>query len=468
MRPYPKVSVYIINYNYAPYVEQAIESVLRQTFQDFEILVIDDGSTDGSRNIIEKYATHDKVMVTFQEHKGLNRTNNVALERSKGEYIVRLDADDYLDEHALEIMSNALDRRPNVGLVFPDYFLVDEEGQVLDMIRRHDFDDVTQFDQPAHGACTMIRRSNLLTLDGYDEAFHCQDGWDLWVRFIGRFGVTNVNLPLFFYRQHAASLTSDENKILSTRAQILRKNTPNGSNPLKGIAVIPVRGPSLDPRSPVLLPLGDKKVIDWTVEAALGAVHVDQVIITSPDEAVKEYITSQYEDRVQFKVRDWRLATIDKSLDDTLTNALGDLPDELRDFDVVIVMFCESPFRTAVQIDSAVDAMEIFGCNRVVSVRRQAGQFFKHTGHGMEPLTLEGKLVSHEREFLYRAAGDLFVVRRGHFYRDTEQDMNVGHIEVDEKSALRISSDWTYTLAKLYADHESQKSFYGVTGATSD
>ena len=401
--------------------------------------------------------THEKVMVIFQENKGLNRTNNVALERTQGEYILRLDADDYLDEHALEIMANTLDRRSNVGLVFPDYFLVDEKGQVLDMIRRHDFDDVTQFDQPAHGACTMIRRSNLLTLDGYDEAFRCQDGWDLWIRFIRRFGVTNINLPLFYYRQHGESLTKDESRILSTRAEILRKNTPNGSQLLKGIAVIPVRGPALETGSPVLLPLGEKLVIDWTVDAALDALHVEQVIVTSPDPAVQEHITSRYGDRVQFKIRDWRLATIEKSLDETLTKALGDLPDDLRDFDVVIMMFCESPFRNAAQIDSAIDAMEIFECNRVISVRRQSGQFFKHTGHGMEPLNVEGKLLSSEREFLYKAAGDLFVVRRGHFYRDTEHDMNVGHIEVDERSALRITSDWTYTLAKLLAEYESQK-----------
>ncbi|MCG8511122.1 MAG: glycosyltransferase, partial [Rhodospirillales bacterium] len=214
---FPQISIYIVNHNYGRYIEQAIQSVLNQTCDDYELLIIDNGSTDGSEEIISRYSNHEKVVTLFQDNIGLNRTNNVAIDETTGRYVMRLDADDYLHENALEVLAGTLDRRDDVGLVFPDYYLVDADGRLLDILRRHNFDEVTLLDQPAHGACTMIRRECLRALDGYDESYHCQDGWDLWVRFIGRYGVANVNLPLFYYRQHGTSLTDNEERILATR-----------------------------------------------------------------------------------------------------------------------------------------------------------------------------------------------------------------------------------------------------------
>ena len=83
---------------------------------------------------------------------------------------MRLDADDYLDSNALLVMSNLLEKNEDLGLVFPDYYMVDIKGDILSVEKRHDFDEeVTLLDQPAHGACTMIRKKNLQSLGGYDE-----------------------------------------------------------------------------------------------------------------------------------------------------------------------------------------------------------------------------------------------------------------------------------------------------------
>ena len=97
----PTITVYMPNYNYGDYIEEAIESVENQVFKDWELIIIDDGSTDGSRKILKKYSTHNKITVIEQKNKGLNVTNNVALRIARGKYIVRLDADDYLDENFL-------------------------------------------------------------------------------------------------------------------------------------------------------------------------------------------------------------------------------------------------------------------------------------------------------------------------------------------------------------------------------
>ena len=98
----PKITVYITNYNYGQFLRQAIESVLIQTEQDFEIILIDDGSTDDSVSLIQSYIDHPKIKIVLQQNKGLTISNNLALKLSRGKYIMRLDADDYLAENALE------------------------------------------------------------------------------------------------------------------------------------------------------------------------------------------------------------------------------------------------------------------------------------------------------------------------------------------------------------------------------
>ena len=186
------ITVYITNFNYGKFIKQAIESVLMQTEQSFELIIIDDGSTDNSKEIIEKYKDLKNIRIVYQKNKGLNVTNNIALRAARGKYIVRLDADDYFSPNALELLLEKLESDSMLGMVFPDYFLVDTQGEVLERQKRHDFDnEVKLFDQAAHGACTMIRVKFLRDIGGFDESFSCQDGYELWVKFTSKFKVSN-------------------------------------------------------------------------------------------------------------------------------------------------------------------------------------------------------------------------------------------------------------------------------------
>ncbi|MDH3844159.1 MAG: glycosyltransferase, partial [Myxococcales bacterium] len=167
----PKVTVYVTNYNYGRYLRQSIESVLNQTLKDIELIIIDDGSSDESSQMLGDYEGMENVFVIFQEQRGLTKASNLALKMARGDYIVRLDADDYFVLDALESLATVLDQSPDVVMVFPDYFEVDESGTIVAEVRRHDFGrEVTLLDQPAHGACTMFRRSAMLKVNGYDES----------------------------------------------------------------------------------------------------------------------------------------------------------------------------------------------------------------------------------------------------------------------------------------------------------
>lgn len=452
----PLVTVYITNHNYGRYIERAIDSVLAQTLGDFELIIIDDGSSDDSRSIIERFAENPRVIPIFQENKGLNVSNNIALRSARGKYVMRLDADDYLDENALSILSATLEREPDVGLVFPDYYLIDEHANVIEHVRRHNSDEVTLLDRPAHGACTMIRRECFQQLGGYDESFTCHDGFDLWIRMIQRYRVKNVNLPLFYYRRHPRSLTQDEERILTTRARMLEKRTQQNGRRLSALAVVPVRGTHLDPQPLALRPLGPQKLIDWTLHAALAADRISNVIVTTPDPEVLTYLSENYPDRVIPLLREPKLALPNTHIEQTLFHAIAEYTKTHDPPDALVVLYVESPFRTARHIDSALDVLEFFQTDSVVGVRPETDVFYRHNGAGLEPLTAPTQLRL-ERDDLYRQVGQLQAVRRD-FLESHKQVVGgrVGHVVLDQTAAWRLRSDWDWVVAeKLAQSRES-------------
>ena len=453
----PKVTVYMPNYNYGHFICQAVDSVLTQTLSEFELIIIDDGSTDNSPELINRYTNHPKVVTIFQENKGLNVTNNIALRIARGEYLMRLDPDDWLDENALQVMSGMLDRNLEAGLVFPDYYKVDYEGEVLEIVRRHNFDEVTILDQPAHGACTMFRRQHLLNIEGYDESFQCQDGWDIWIQLIQQHKVLNVNLPLFHYRQHSNNLTRDERRLLDTRASIFSKYARTPGNKFKALSIIPVRGPSMDPSSVALKQLGDRAVIDWTIEASLGSEHIQETIVSSPDEDILNHTQHRFGSKVTLIQRKQELARYNTHIETTIQTAIEQASPNLSSFNTIVVLFIECPFRTSRHIDSAIDVLHLFQADSIVGVRPETDEFYRHRGSGLEPIRRQSVLRL-EREDLFREVGRMVVTRR-EFFETSKKILGgtVGHTVFDQPASLSLSSDWDMEIAQTYATRLIEK-----------
>jgi len=123
------VSVIIPTYNCGHYVEDAVESVLNQTYRPFEIIVVDDGSTDDTGSILKKYK--NRVQVTTQVNQGSSKARNVGLERSRGEYVAFLDADDRWRPEKLEWQLACFRELDDVGMVFTDFSAIDPDGGIL-------------------------------------------------------------------------------------------------------------------------------------------------------------------------------------------------------------------------------------------------------------------------------------------------------------------------------------------------
>lgn len=218
----PGITVYILNYNYGEFVAAAIESVLNQTYRNFELIVIDDGSTDGSREILHHYCKNPKINLVLQPRKGFIKSCNVAIGLAKGRYIIRLDADDVFYPQILDSLYNEMIKNENTGYVFCDYFETDASGDVKIEKRQFNKDLHGMISSVIpHGACLLIRLSFLRQISGYPESIQCQDGTYLWKSFKDKFNPAYISKPLFEYRRHGKNMSNNISLITTTRQEIL-------------------------------------------------------------------------------------------------------------------------------------------------------------------------------------------------------------------------------------------------------
>ena len=443
------VTIYIVNHNYGRFLEKCIESVFAQTYKNIEILLIDDGSVDDeSKVLLRKYEKYSNIFLIRQENRGLTYSNNVALKNSTGKYIMRLDADDYIHENCVEELAKVLDKNSDLALVFPDYFEISESGKILSQICRHDFiNDVELLDSPAHGACTLFRRDLLLQVGGYDEDIKLQDGWDIWLKIISKYNVSNVRKPLFYYRQHSKSLTKDEISMLQTRAEILKKHMQLSANKKpRTLAVLPVRGKGFDAINFALWKLGDKELICWTIDAALDSELVDEIVVTTVDESLINFLKSKYTNtKITFILRDSKKFNKLESTSDLLLNVVKNK----KDIELIVLLNQESPFRGHLYIDKAINTCQVFNLDNVIAARQDDEIFFVHDGKGLINRRPDVKKKL-ERDDLYRKVGGLTVIRKNSLLSSGEiLSGRVGHVILDQKSAISIRTKFDWQMANL-------------------
>lgn len=123
----PKVSIIIPTYNYGKYLSKAISTCLEQTYKNLEIIVVDDGSTDDTREVV---AAFPDIIYIYQENQGVSVARNTGLQTAKGHYVAFLDADDYLLANSIEIRVGILDRHHDVGIAFTDTFSQRSDGKL--------------------------------------------------------------------------------------------------------------------------------------------------------------------------------------------------------------------------------------------------------------------------------------------------------------------------------------------------
>tara|TARA_R110002096_G_scaffold416576_2_gene619452 strand:- start:297230 stop:298141 length:912 start_codon:yes stop_codon:yes gene_type:complete len=209
----PAISVTMPVYNTAKYLPMAIESVLNQTYSNFEFVIIDDGSTDGSSEIIAHYAKMDERIVSIsRENRGIIYSRNEALALSKADYVALMDSDDICYPARLGLQVDFLNSHPDHVAVGAFACAIDSDGDALCTLPRPvDHNDIDNAHLRGEGGAiinptAMIRKDAALKISGYNENYQCAEDFDFWLRLAEVGKLANIDTKLLDYRQHLESI----------------------------------------------------------------------------------------------------------------------------------------------------------------------------------------------------------------------------------------------------------------------
>lgn len=222
-----KVSIVIPTYNSMAYLPEAIASVQKQSFQAFEILVIDDGSTDDTEKWVSSL-TDSRLRLISQENQGCAVARNNGIRASKGQYIAFLDADDIWESGKLEEQASILDSFPNVGLVNTWISNIDIEGNSLGSFGTPNaegrvWETVIEVNPIMCGSAPMIRRQCFDQVGLFDQNLRSAEDWDMWIRIAKMYEFAVVKKPLVRYRIHPNRKSHNIELHLQSRLKVVEK-----------------------------------------------------------------------------------------------------------------------------------------------------------------------------------------------------------------------------------------------------
>jgi len=454
MNTTPLVTVYIPCRNYGHFLKQCVESVFSQLYTNWELIIVDEASDDDTVSIAEDFSRNHPDSITFIHNEtatGLQNLANTVLGIAKGKYMVRLDADDWLDEGALLLMVAKLEKTPDIGLVYGNYFYTDIDGNVLGAERRHKLgDEDTVGHLPPHGACTMFRTRSLKAVGGYSEDVNAQDGWELWYKLYSRIGAASLDVPIFYYRQHGNSLSRDSTRLLSARSRIFERISKRLEGDFKpnNVAVIPVRESYPGFEGVPYRKLNGVSLLEIAILSAIKSNKINSVIVSSQSQKVLDFSQQlEIDGRVPSHMRVLREEDegVSRSLPirDLMVSA-GEHYAAINGVypDVMAFLSLHAVCRRTEHINKALNVLRITESDTVVSVQEEREPMFAHGENGLKLLN-PGRFqeLNYDRERLYSFNGSIIatwweVLREHHLFGE-----KIAYIEMSTEDSLQVKSD---------------------------
>jgi len=213
-----KISVIISCYNLERYIARSINSCINQSLdeRDYEIIVINDGSFDNSKNIIDTFKGIVRI-VHQEKNTGIAVVSNLGIKEATGDYIVRVDGDDFINENFLKVLKEILDYNEDIGFVYCDHILVNENLE-----RRVQINTLEKLLD--HGAGIMFRKKNLQILGGYNEKYRTREDYDIIIRYLKNFDGYHLRLPYYRYFKRDGSLSSKTEQREEEKNIIIEEN----------------------------------------------------------------------------------------------------------------------------------------------------------------------------------------------------------------------------------------------------
>jgi glycosyltransferase involved in cell wall biosynthesis len=232
---HPLVSIIIPAYNHGSYIRHAIESIINQTFSRWELIIIDDGSVDGTEKIVDKYSDQPNIQVLHQENQGLSASLNRGLDLAQGRYFGFLPSDDLFYPEKLDIQVRWLEARPDVAALAGYQTLIDHDGQPLTDHHVQNWFDVSPISREdfllgllernfVSAPSVLLRTEILRDLGGFDPDYIFTQDYDLWFRLLKHYEMKVLPKPVVYYRWHGGNLTYKATPATEAeRARVLRK-----------------------------------------------------------------------------------------------------------------------------------------------------------------------------------------------------------------------------------------------------
>ncbi len=226
------VSIIIPTFNCGAFISEALESVFAQTFTAYEVIVVDDGSTDHTREVINRY--EEKVRYIYQENRGVSAARNTGIKNARGRFIAFLDADDVWMPEKLEWQMKAMSKSESIGVVSCGLFCISGEKNIerevipKNYLRRNELvRDLYLDPDPFFGAgsAILVRKECFQKLGLFDEDLHAAEDWDMCLRIAKSYDVRFVPLPLFEYRTRGGSAVAGQNaeQFLAQELRFIKK-----------------------------------------------------------------------------------------------------------------------------------------------------------------------------------------------------------------------------------------------------
>lgn len=218
----PRVSIVLPVYNHLRFLPEAIGSILAQTYREFELVIVNDGSTDGTREYLDAL-TDPRVVVVHQDNRRLPSALNTGFARARGELFTWTSADNHVSPLFLEGLVGALDAYPDAGFAYSAFAWIDDESRITGIHRDQEVSVRSLFKQNPGIAAFLYRRSCAEAVGEYDPALEGAEDWDMWLRIVERTPAVYVPEVLYYYRLHDDSMTvKQRERVAEASRQVVR------------------------------------------------------------------------------------------------------------------------------------------------------------------------------------------------------------------------------------------------------
>jgi glycosyltransferase involved in cell wall biosynthesis len=447
----PKITVYIVSHNYGKFLAKSIDSVINQTFLDWELIIIDDCSSDNTVDVAGKYINKKTTKITLlqnKKNKGLQKIANEVARKANGYYILRLDADDYLHPDALDKLYMKAESNPDASLIYSNFYYVDEIGNIIGQetsFNRVSDGEASDLVAP-HGACSLIPLSLLHAVGGYNENINAQDGWDIWYKLNKMGKCLKIEDPLFYYRQHSTSLSKDHSRLINARNQIIDSNLrfKNDNTRPNCYCVLPIKEkfPTLSKNSD----MNGLEIVLLTIRQALTVDYVDMVVIPTESINIKQDIIKNLSDdelmRILFIIRDKSNSSF-KTF--PIVEIINKVKTKLESKNVLLPNYwlylgVMSKFREVEHINRAMYLIDSLNYDSLVSVVEERSPVFQ-MGKGSLEILNPGRFnnLEYHDEKIMRYNESLILLRDKSIHANNFLSKKVGYLEMTQAESMKWS-----------------------------